>query len=254
MVGIPLLLSLCVKEKWNKLAFCAFIGFIVLLIISGGRTIFAGSILAIFAYVFLFRRKNIVPLSLILVLFTFTYILVIPNISLPGQVQRLTEVEHAMEEQESHRFKAYKLYWQSFLANPLLGKGIGFEGESISFETVNLAGGGHGAYMSILAIFGTGGAIYFCIMLFGSMYQAYKISRDSTVEMDYMYLALFAFFSLIIIAVNAFAGGNGYTRPNLWFIAGIIAGIKALNREERINIHGREDSEDRISSDEFSKE
>ncbi len=87
--------------------------------------------------------------------------------------------------------------------------------------------GGHGSYLSMLSLFGIGGAFFIIVMLYGSMYYAYRIFKRSLEFQDDARLALFAFLFLLSLSVFYISWGKGYDSMQLWFLSGMIAGIKA---------------------------
>jgi len=84
--------------------------------------------------------------------------------------------------------------------------------------------------MSILSTFGIGGLFFILVMVFGSIYYAYKIVKRSD-EYDDVKMALFVFMYISIMSVHIITAGQGYNYKELWFVPGIIAGI--MSRDQR---------------------
>jgi hypothetical protein len=145
-------------------------------------------------------------------------------------------VKGGFAQQDLYRYSTFRYYWDIFINNPFLGKGIGYiqnvtipgnqYGEFISGQ---LMGGGHGSYLSILCTFGIGGGFYLVVMLFGSMYYAYRVFKNNIDVQDNSKLALFVFLYLIILSIMFIPGGTGYNSMELWFLSGVIAGLNSKN-------------------------
>jgi len=244
-IGISSLIGLFYKREWNTQAILLFAGFLIMLILSGGRGTFIGVVLALMLYVSLINRKYFLPLLLSVLLFAGIYTLFFINAQL-GQTKIgrvLAYSDKDVEGQESRLIDA-RIFYEYFLENPVFGKGIGYDVSKFkdvklegAFQDVaigNVIHGGHGAYMSIMGLFGIGGIFYFSVMLFGSIYYAYKIvKRNLHYRPDDVKLAVFAFILLITLAFTYVPGGDGYGDMTLWFLAGMIAGILAKDGDDK---------------------
>ena len=239
ILAIPLLLSVSYRDKFTKLRILLLSIFIFLLLLSGARTMFAGTMMSIFIFIVFFRKKNLIPFLSFVVLVTAIYMLIIPQIQLPGQLERMTGVSDAVDQQAAFRFKAYTAYLEEFLKNPVFGKGVGYTDTEYNFVSGNLMHGGHGAYLSILGIYGIGGIVYFCLLVFGTLYHSYKLFKVYKNHHEYALWTLFAFLYLVIRSINLLPAGDGITEYDIWYLAGIIAGIRSLDYKENINTDDR---------------
>ena len=239
IMAIPLLLSLFYREKITVLRILIFSVFFLLLILSGARTMFAATMLSILLYIAFIRKTDLLPFILLIVLFSASYILIIPQIELPDQLERMTGVTAAVEQQSKYRFEAYSVYLREFLENPIFGKGIGFAGGELDFVSHNLIHGGHGAYLSIMAIYGIGGLIFLCLLVFGTLYHSYKLFNVYKNHYEYALWTLFAFLYIFIRSINLLPAGDGITEYDIWYLAGIIAGIRSLDYKKNSNMDNR---------------
>jgi len=67
--------------------------------------------------------------------------------------------------QDPYRMSTYQYYLNIFMEHPFWGKGIVpytnfVHAPNRIFTDMQLIGGGHGAYLSVLAIFGVGGVFF----------------------------------------------------------------------------------------------
>lgn len=241
VLGIIILLSLFHKEKWTKLSISALLGFIVLLFFSGGRTAFFATIMIALIYFVMLNRRYLIPALFLCFVVVATYIPISQGFVSSRQLDRLTSVEGGFEKQDPYRLKTFELYWNIFVGNPLFGKGIGYieaKGSDVKdynvFVFVNreLAKGGHGAYLSVMGNFGIGGIFFIGVMVFGSIFYAYKILKSKTDYDNDAKLILFAFLYLIYLSIIFITGFSGYDSMELWFLAGMVAGIKAKTEGE----------------------
>ncbi len=237
ILGITVFLSLYYRKKLNIFPIAIFIAFFVLLILSGGRSAFFGTILTIFVYFTLINKKYFYPFILFFLIVTGIYTIFLSGFDLHYQAKRLIAVEGGFEEQDKFRYSSFQNYLDAFKDSPVFGKGIGHKDiKTLSVESrfaeIQLATGGHGSYLSILSIFGIGGLFFLIVMLFGSMYYAYKIFKNETDFKDNAKLALFAFLYLIILSVVFIPGHAGYNNIELWFLSGLIAGLTARDEVE----------------------
>ena len=228
ILAIPLLLSVSYRDKFTKLRILLLLIFILLLLLSGARTMFAATMLSIFIFIAFIRKTDLLPFILLITLVSASYMLIIPQIQLPGHLQRMTGVTEAVDEQARFRFKAYEAYYNEFLKSPIFGKGVGYTGTEYNFVSGNLIHGGHGAYLSVLAIYGIGGLVYFCLLVFGTLYHSYKLFKVYKNHHEYALWTLFAFLYLVIRSINLLPAGNGITEYDIWYLAGIIAGIRSI--------------------------
>ena len=245
ILAIPLLLSLFNREKITVLRILIFSIFILLLILSGARTTFAATMFSIFIFIAFIRKTNLLPFFLLITLVSAIYMLIIPQIQLPGHLERMTGVSAAVDQQVDYRFQAYSAYLDEFFKSPIFGKGVGYAGGEIDYVGSNLIHGGHGAYLSVLAIYGIGGLVYFCLLVFGTLYHSYKLFKLYRNHYEYALWALFAFLYIVIRSINFLPAGTGIQEYDIWYLAGIIAGIRSLDYNKNINMDDRVSITDR---------
>jgi hypothetical protein len=249
--GISLMITILYNWKWSIYSILALINSLAFVILGGGRSNFIGVIFAISSFIFLFKRRYLWPAILLL-------LILIPLLYLSGlktsesEFGRAFVFEGGIKEQSSDRYYTFMYMWEVFKTSPIFGKGIGYtkvDLRDVSAGRANTASekiltkiiearlsgaGGHGAYLSMMSIFGIGGIFFLIVMLFGGIYYAYRIIRERSELSGDAQLALFAFLYLLILAVTFVAGGNGHDDFGLWFLAGMIAGLKA--KERLINV------------------
>lgn len=219
----------------------------------------------IIVYYSLINRKNIAFIMLAFLMLAGTYVLIESEISSvflsktesdPSKYKfRIFQWEGGLEKQGGGRYETFQLMWSVFLDNPLLGKGVGYqeiEADKDFFKEhpellilrktmgVDLLQGGHGAYMSILLIYGIGGFFWLLVMLFGSIINSYKIFKMKSRYQNYEILSIFAFLFLVKNSFVYIIGGLGYDDYKLWFLSGTIAGILSRDMtKEKIDFEAK---------------
>jgi hypothetical protein len=247
MLGVPVFLSLIHNKKLNLFYLIILCNLILFSFFAGGRAAFYGVVIAVIVYATLVSRKSLVFLiPLVLILFSI-YGMFYSNIVLSEhKYGRVFLIQGGVETQDKPRHYAFKYMWEVFKNYPILGKGINYRDIGIHDKFIienpgmtavdrqhvetQLGGGGHGSYFSIVSNFGIGGAFFFSVMLFGSMYYAFKIFKNSVNYDDNARLVLFCFLFLIIQSVRLYVGGTGTDKIEPWFLAGLVAGIKARDQ------------------------
>jgi O-antigen ligase len=247
LLTITCLLTLFYRKKWNLFSIFVFISCIVFLYFSGGRTMSLVVTFLILVY-FSWLKRNYVVIASVLIIASILFS-VLPNIKLEGQIERILAYKGGFEEQDKSRADFYRYYLEIFTENPLFGKGLGFTKSEIvdmkeskrgfkkkRFIEEQIALGGHGSYLSMLSLYGIGGILFIFVMLYGSMYYAYRIFKKSREFQDDAVLAFFVFLYLLTLSIRFITGGNGYSSMPLWFIAGLVAGLRAKQGEKIIEI------------------
>ena len=244
MIGIPALFGLYVYK--NKLNFFLLIIFLVFLFLSGSRTVMVGFTLSIVIFSFLFLPKNFIYFIVSGCILFLIAVIFLPQTFFEGQVTRLSSFQNAgFLGQDIWRGTAWYLYLKSFIANPIFGKGIsdytGFIYSSFPgtehFVRQQLFSGGHGAYFSLLGIFGIGGITYFVILVYGGIILSFKkIKQYAAFNQDKTAIAIFCFMLLIISAVYSITGPNGFSDvPHIFYTVGLICAIRVMeNSSEKI--------------------
>ncbi len=241
-------LLLCVfhKRKWGFSFIIIFIQMFVFLLLGGGRSQLPAIILSLSAYVIFINRKYLFPVISVLLIGTGIYILFLSDITFSKmKYGRVFATEGGLKKQSDARYYSFLYRLEIFQSSPIFGKGIGFEKiraqedfftkypeaiKYIEFIESQAAIGGHGAYLSILSIFGIGGLFFLMVMLYGSIYYSYRIIKMRGEVQNDVKLALFAFLYLTGFSVTFTVGGDGYTELKFWYLAGIVAGLLSKNR------------------------
>lgn len=211
----------------------------ILLFYSGGRAGFFGVVFALTLYFLLVQRKRIGVLFLSMLLLLILFLVVAPFLPIPHQFKRLFDISGGVARQDLARFHTFQYYWEIFKLNPVFGKGIGYYGGRVSvvarykdFVSGGLVKGGHGAYYSILAIFGIGGIFFLLAMLLGGIYRSYKLIKEKNDMLPYKKLMVFPFIYLVTLSVEFYTGYTGYGDIPFYFLVGMTAGMASAN--ERI--------------------
>ena len=209
--------------------------FLVVGVMGGGRALFFGVLFSLVIYLSLFHKKYSTKFILACGIIIIIVLLLSQFVSMPGQIERisgLTALEQSFEQQDPGRSITYSYYWDIFLKNPLFGKGIGtYEvrlTEHTKFVTEQLIDGGHGSYLSIICIFGIGGGIFLCIMLFGGITRVYRLfmkNRFEALSVPYKKLVIFIMLFLITTAFYYITSGAGYQDLKLYLVVGMLLGI-----------------------------
>jgi len=186
------------------------------------------------------------------------YVFYFPNIDIShSKFGRVTVLSGGLKTQSTDRYYSFLYMWEVFKTSPVFGKGVGYRTVTLRDEFFNkhpeakeyrsniqgmIMSGGHGSYVSILTTFGIGGIFWLLTMLFGSIYYAYEIFKKNHFRDDSK-LALFAFIFLVILSVHMTIGGAGFDVSALWFLAGMIAGLKVRAEEKGLEVVEEEKEE-----------
>jgi hypothetical protein len=253
IMGIPISLSLLNRKKSPALSFFILMNFLVFALIGGGRAVFFGVVIALIVYIALINRKHFIFFLFFAMLLVGLKIMFYSDVTLKEQKYgRVLAIGGSFKKTEKSRYYNFLYRWEVFKNYPIFGKGISYrdydelkskfvlehpeiEAKDYHYIRGEVGAGGHGSYFSIISIFGIGGAFFIGVMVFGSMYYALKIFKGSREYGDDAKLALFALMYLIIMAFRLTVGGAGYNRMEIWFVAGMIAGIKAKEGIEMLN-------------------
>lgn len=238
-IGLPALFSYFVFKK--KFPFIELVLLLFLLFMSGGRTMMAGTIFAIVLFSFIFFPKNFIYLITIGGLFIVMAVIFLPDV-FQGQIGRfITFNSQDSLGIDEGRALGWKLLAESFWANPIWGRGFSHINSTFylggskyaAFAKEIAFGGGHGAYLSVLGIFGIGGITYLLIMVWGGVIFAYnKINQYLSVDTSRTAIAVFAFMILLINGFNYITGTNGLNEPSLFYSVGFLASLSVLQNIE----------------------
>ena len=240
IIGMAAFLALRIKASFSITDVILLICFALFLFLSGGRTATLGVLAAFSFYCFIMDFKGFGWISAGVLLFFLVVWLLISVDMLTGQINRLFSLEGGFRVQDKYRFLTFHLMWEQFLDSPFWGKGIGYFGKGMTdtkaFAFGQLKTGGHGSYISILCIFGLGGAYFFGIMLLSILANGVRLLKNKIVPIGFsagqQMMTVFALFVIIVNSVGYIAGGNGYSDMTLYMLAGIMAGLYSKGRME----------------------
>lgn len=234
-LGISALLAIYYGKKWSVKFFLLSTLFIFLLFMSGGRSVAFGVLAAMFVHCTLIEgRKSGWVLLHGLIIAGFVLIALQYGF-LEHQLDRIASIEGGFAKQSVARYEAFQYMWKIFLERPIFGKGIGYiRLGSDPFITGQLLAGGHGSYLSILMVFGLGGAFFLAVILFGTMFRAFinirKNDRLHNFIQDQIKMMIYILILLTILSFEFIAGGNGYNNQRLYLLAGILSGLVSRGR------------------------
>jgi hypothetical protein len=227
VIGMSAILGLSYGKKLGVKEIIALCLCATLLVLSGGRTHAGGALIAIALYAGLSgaKRAMLFIIGGLLVVYFFWFLA--SSGYLGGQWERYTTVTKGYEAIDQWRDLSYQLMLDSIARNPIFGKGIGYLGEgsnrAMEFAMGNLKVGGHGAYLSILALFGVFGLYFLVSSLAYGIFKGLAIVRRAT--QGESSLAMFCLLLLTISAISYFTGGDGYSDMRLYLCIGILAGL-----------------------------
>jgi len=222
---ILLLARTCEVKNILRWILYGFLGYS--LILSGGRSGFAGIVLALSIWMVIQKKPRylIISFMVFLSLYCGTFLF---YEALPESFQRILKIRGSLEQLDVGRASVFALYWESFLHHPLFGAGIGSAGfrysSGLSFlisEQLRL--GGHGTYISISYLMGLVGLVPFIWGLVGGLKHSYSLSRKTNDRFNAS-LAMFCFLFLVYYLIPMSFGGKG---SNMFYFAilGIVSGI-----------------------------
>jgi hypothetical protein len=212
----------------------------MILFLSGGRAATLGMLVAFSFYCFITGIKRLGFIISGIILFLCVVWLLINAGVLSGQINRLFDLEGGFREREKYRYLTYQLMWEQFLANPVFGRGIGYFGKGLdnvsAFVFNQLKKGGHSSYMSILCIFGLGGAYFLGTMIISTFVNGVRLLKDKIISKDLSTgeraMTIFALFVVIHNSIEYIVGGNGYSDMKLYMLAGVMTGLYSRRRTE----------------------
>jgi len=244
-IGVSAVIAYFFKQTKHLHKYLFILLFFIMAIAGGGRTLFFSLIFLLFINLFIFDKKELYPFIFILLLTLPLLILFSEHIPLFSQFNRIFEIERGFGD-DPMRTTTYTYFWEVFLENPILGKGIGNYQVSVSsldsnirdFTYSQLMGGGHGAYLSALAIFGLGGLTYLILFLWGGILRSYDLIKNKILKgNDLGYLnkmVVFIFNCLVMTALGYVTGGSGWHSLILYYLIGMLSGI--LLRRRNMNM------------------
>mgnify|MGYP006283672647 CR=1 FL=1 len=239
-IGLPAVIAFYHNRRWNMGAVLLVVAFFILMFLGGGRSIFLGVVFAAAVYFVLLHKQRIGFLLILAGLIFVIYLAASAFLPVPDQFNRIFAYQGGIIQQSLPRGFLFKFYIDSFLSSPIMGKGIGFtevgvHGDYLSqFVTTNLMIGGHGAYLSIISIFGLCGAFNLVVFLFGGiLYHLRFLKNASPALQRYQDLSLFILLSLLIKTATYVVGWSGFNDLALYLFAGLTAALFTKSRLEQ---------------------
>jgi len=237
LLGIASVLAVSFKKKITLWIQAVLLLFSFLLIPAGGRTYFFAIVGSLVLYFTIFEPRRILNYTPYFVLIIATIVVMSFTPKFSSQIERLFGIGGGFAAQDSFRSVTYDYYVNSFLINPLFGKGIGYAPEIIvgsaresDFVYQQLMQGGHGAYLSMLGLWGIGGLIFLLSMLAGGIYYSIFLIKMKQYEQT----GIFCFFYLVVLSIDFISGGNGYSSMEMWLLCGLVAAL--ISRSNGINV------------------
>lgn len=233
-LGLATLMALYRRQRVTIIMFTLLLLFIFLMVMGGGRSSMAGVVTAIFVY-FVFIRKEMGKTIIIALIFIICTYLVLDTAIFSRQFGRITNVQGDFKVIQPERTMVYLEMWQIFLDHPLFGKGIGSQYVRKTlpdFVYTQVIGGGHGAFMSALALFGLAGALHLLANLFRPLLFGLKMAITARSKGDQLQAGnrmplVFVVLSMTILFFEFLVGGNGYASFRLYLFAGIYCGVSS---------------------------
>ncbi|MBD3159365.1 MAG: hypothetical protein GF309_11295 [Candidatus Lokiarchaeota archaeon] len=154
------------------------------------------------------------------------------------QFQRILDYE-SITQREKHRISSYEILIEGLVESPILGRGIQpipFQ-ERAKYQDV----GSHGAYFSVIGLFGLLGITYLILFLIVPVVgSTLTLLRNRKNIPDQEGLIAMVFFSAMLVVFSFImgAGGGGYTEPHLFLLVGGLVYLHESLRFRRTNSKG----------------
>ena len=241
VLGLAALLALNFSRKWSAKNYIFLCSLLFLMVMSGGRASIIAAFIVLVIYFIVLRREF--GKAILFVLFLLAAALVALQFDIvTTQYERLSNIGGGIESNKAGRGVIYAEMWRIFLGNPIFGKGIGSQFVSPglpAFAQQQVVMGGHGAYMSLLSLYGIVGIIHFIANLLWpiktGINRLRKRSLNDLKDSGLFAMLTFVVVSLMILSIEFIVGGNGYNHHRLYLFAGISAGIlvnlRMLNKQ-----------------------
>jgi len=208
----------------------------VVVALSGGRSLFAGVLVASVALVLLLVRARRERVLLGLAITAAGVVLAVAALHasplFERQLARLTLVRGGIAVQDPVRIRVWDIMWQQFLNHPVIGKGVGVGvvnplSVSDAFVAEQVKLGGHGAYHALAGNFGLVGICFVATALgaatIGSTWCLRHRRRLGAVRGDRDMVLVLVLLGAVIRALTYIAGGNGYSDMGLYALCGLFA-------------------------------
>ncbi len=238
LLGIASVLALSFKKKITLWMQAVLLLFCCLLIPAGGRTYFFAIVGSLIFYFAIFERRRLLNFMPYFILIIAAIVVISCTPKFCSQIERLFKIGGGFAAQDTFRSVTYDHYISSFLSNPLFGKGIGYapgiivgSGQESEFVYQQLMHGGHGAYLSMLALWGIGGLIFLLSMLVGGIYYSVSLIKIG----QYEQIGMFCFYYLVVLSIDFISGGEGYSSMQMWLLCGLVAAL--ISKSNRINVY-----------------
>jgi hypothetical protein len=200
--------------------------------LSGGRSLTLGVAAALFAYLVgpgRGRRLSVILGGLLVVGVALAVAL---SYGYASQIDRLLALEGGIEQQDPARAEIFRIMWGHFLANPLIGKGIGVAGEGLSdaFVAQQVVSGGHSSYVSMLGNFGLAGAFFLWMFVFDPIWRSLHHTRRAPLSQTHTWIQgvmTFVLVQAVIRSIEYVVGGSGYQDPRMHLMAAAFVVVAA---------------------------
>lgn len=222
-------------KRWLRVPLLLFFGYT--LILSGGRSVFWGSLVSLLVItLFRFRRQMLLVMTVLLTAgLTATVVTLAPDL-VPPAYRRVFRIVGTEKEISAVRFNVHRLMMEQIAKNPVFGVGFKpdvFIAEFIPREVAsefvlkNLTGGGHGSFYSLMYFFGLVGLLPYLYAIWRALMILWDLlhNKDPAIGAE---AALYAAWFLTTLAMYyAFYRGEA---PQLFFLYGLITGLAIEQR------------------------
>jgi len=231
----------CVAALWTMRAIRPGVALSVLLVLlglaglSGGRSFAVGAGFALFAYLLgPARGRRIIVVISGAVAVAVTAAVAI-SYGYANQITRLLAFEGGLQEQDPARAEIFRIQWENFLSNPLIGKGIGVAGEGLSnsFVAAQVLAGGHASYISMMGNFGLIGLYFIVVFALVPLWDSLAFTRAALPEDAHTWIQGMMTFVLVQSVIRGFeyvVGGSGYQDPRMYLVTALFIVIAAAAR------------------------
>ena len=204
----------------------------ILIIISGGRSFFAGTLMSL-AFLFIMKKRS-KSIPILLILGATIFILAFLNYELlPGPLKRIFFWKGSLQELDPGRAALFSILVAQVLKNPLIGQGfVSFRlvktgNDSLDFLAHQLSFGGHSTFLSLLYITGIIGLLSFLIIYIKVILLSYQKYKE-TEKPEFLLMLLY----FIYLFVPFVFGGKGADGAYFMFI-GLLIGLSKLETKEK---------------------
>jgi hypothetical protein len=206
----------------------------LLVIYGGGRSAFVGVSLAILLDMASGGMRRIArALPVVLTAYLILTVLRVEGQTVANpQFERLAQIMTGTRqlEEDSYRLEGFQALFAQWKENPFLGSGIGapMRGQIATISEF----GGHGAFISVIGLFGILGLAYLALFVFAPLLRGVRqlVQKRSLSTESAAITMRFASLLMVLEAISMLAGGNGYADFHLAASVALLAGAEPFIR------------------------